>query len=54
MNAAKTLFMLFHNYQMAIDEDDIPHLKTNDTLIEQMKIFRAHNKGIHELEFSFL
>ena len=26
LNTAKTKFMLFHNYQKTINEDDIPHL----------------------------
>ena len=34
LNAAKTKFMLFHNYQKFINEDDIPHLTINDTVIE--------------------
>ena len=34
LNAAKTKFMLFHNYQKCINEDDIPHLTINDTVID--------------------
>ena len=57
LNAAKTKFMLFHNYQKIINEDDIPHLTINDTVIERVtefNFFRANNKRIHELELSFL
>ena len=49
--------MLFHNYQKIINEDDIPHLTINDTVIEhvtELIFFRANNKRIHELELSFL
>ena len=57
LNAAKTKFMLFHYYQKCINEDDIPHLTINDTVIERVtefNFFRANNKRIHELELSFL
>ena len=30
------LAVLFHNYQKTIDEDDIPHLIINDTIIERV------------------
>ena len=33
LNAAKTTFMLFHDYQKIMNEDDIPHLTINDTVI---------------------
>ena len=36
MNTAKTKFMLFHNYQKTINEDDIPHLIMNNTITERM------------------
>ena len=36
LNTAKTKFMLFHNYQTIINEDDIPHLTINDTIIERV------------------
>ena len=55
LNTAKTKFMLFHNYKKTINEDDIPHLTINDTIIERVTEFNflgAHNKRIHELEFS--
>ena len=39
LNYAKTKFMLFHNYQKTINEDDIPHLTINDTIIEQVTEF---------------
>ena len=55
LNTAQTKFMLFHNYQKTIDEDDIPHLTINDTIIGRVREFNfggAHNKRIHELEFS--
>ena len=56
LNIAKTKFMLFHNYQKTINEDDIPHLTINDTIIERVTEFNfgAHNKRIHELEFSYI
>ena len=47
--------MLYYNYQKTIDEDDIPHLTINDTIIVtewQNSIFGAHNKRIHKLELS--
>ena len=55
-NAAKTKFMLFHNYQKYISEDDIPHLTINYTVITRVTelTFRVNNKRIHELELSFL
>ena len=55
LNTANTEFMLFHNYQKTINEDDIPHLTINDTIIERVtefNFFGAHNERIHELEFS--
>ena len=33
---AKTKFTLFHNYQKTINEDDIPHLTINDTILERV------------------
>ena len=39
LNAAKTKFMLFHNYQKCINEADIPHLTINDTVIERVTEF---------------
>ena len=39
LNAAKTKFMLFHNYQKIINENDIPHLTINNTVIERMTEF---------------
>ena len=39
LNAAKTNFMLFHNYQKIINEYDIPHLTINDTVIERVTEF---------------
>ena len=55
LNTAKIKFMLFHSYQKTINEDDIPHLTINDTIIQRATEFNflgAHNKRIHELEFS--
>ena len=39
LNTAKTKFMLFHNYKKTINEDDIPHLTINDTIIERVTEF---------------
>ena len=39
LNTANTEFMLFHNYQKTINEDDIPHLTINDTIIERVTEF---------------
>ena len=39
LNTAKTKLMLFHNYQKAINEDDMPHLTINDTAIERVTVF---------------
>ena len=36
LNTAKIKFMLFHNYQKTINEDDIPHLTMNETIIERV------------------
>ena len=54
LNTAKIKFMLFHNYQKTVNEDDIPHLIINDTIIERVTEFNfwAHNKRIHDLELS--
>ena len=48
LNAAKTKFMLFHNYQKIINEDDIPHLTINDTLIERVTEFNFLGLTINE------
>ena len=48
LNTAKTKFMLFHNYQKTIDEDDIPHLTINDTIIERMTEFNFLGLTINE------
>ena len=39
LNTAKTKFILFQNYQKTINEDDIPHLTINDTIIERVTVF---------------
>ena len=39
LNTAKTKFMLFHNYQKTINEDDIPQLTINNTIIERVTEF---------------
>ena len=39
LNAAKTKFMQFHNYQKFIHEDDIPHMTINDAVIERVTEF---------------
>ena len=48
LNAAKTKFMLFHNYQKIINEDDIPHLTINDTVIERVTEFNFLGLTINE------
>ena len=48
LNAAKTKFMLFHNYQKCINEDDIPHLTINDTVIERVTEFNFLGLTINE------
>ena len=48
LNAAKTKFMLFHNYQNIINEDDIPHLTINDTVIERVTEFNFLGLTINE------
>ena len=39
LNTANTKFILFHNYQKTVDEDDTPHLTINDTIIERVTEF---------------
>ena len=39
LNTAKTKFMLFHDYQKTINEDDIPHLIIKYTMIERVTEF---------------
>ena len=41
--------MLFHNYQKFINEDDIPHLTINDTVIERVTEFNFLGLTINEL-----
>ena len=48
LNAAKTKFMPFHNYQKIINEDDIPHLTINDTVIERVTEFNFLGLTINE------
>ena len=48
LNTAITKFMLFHNYQKTIDEDDIPHLTINDTIIERVTEFIFFGLTINE------
>ena len=48
LNAAKTKCMLFHNYQKIINEDDIPHLTINDTVIERVTEFNFLGLTINE------
>ena len=48
LNTAKTKFMLFHNYQKTINEDDIPHLTMNDTIIERVTEFDISHNGCNE------
>ena len=48
LNAAKTKFMLFHNYQKNINEDDIPHLTINYTVIERVTEFNFLGLTINE------
>ena len=48
LNATKTKFMLFHDYQKIINEDDIPHLTINDTVIERVTEFNFLGLTINE------
>ena len=48
LNTAKTEFMLFHNYQNAFNEDDIPHLTINDIIIERVTEFNFWGHTINE------
>ena len=40
--------MLFHNYKKSINEDDIPHLTINDTIIELVTEFNFGGPTINE------
>ena len=48
LNTAKTEFMLFKNYQKTINEDDIPHLTVNDTIIKSVTEFILGGLTINE------
>ena len=48
LNTAKTKFMLFHNYQKTINENDIPQLTKNDTKIETVTEFNFRGLIINE------
>ena len=48
LNPAKTKFMLFHNYQKTINEDDIPHLIINNTITERVTEFNFWGLTINE------
>ena len=39
LNANKTKFMIFHNYQKVMTDSDIPQLEINNTLIERVTEF---------------
>ena len=39
LNSKKTKFMIFHNRQFVINDDEIPVLKINNTCIEQVEEF---------------
>ena len=48
LNTAKTKFMLFHNHQKTINEDNIPHLTINDAIIERVTEFNFFGLTINE------
>ena len=48
LNASKTKFMIFHNYQTIISENDIPRLEINNIPIERVKEFNFLGLTINE------
>ena len=48
LNASKTKFMVFHNYQRTLTENDIPQLMTNNTIIEKVNEFNFLGLTINE------
>ena len=48
LNASKTKFMVFHNYQKIMCDDDIPKLIINDSVIERVREFNFLGLTINE------
>ena len=48
LNVEKTKFMIFHNYQRVIANEDIPDLKINDEYIERVSCFNSLGLTINE------
>ena len=48
LNAEKTKYMIFHNYQKVIAENDIPHLTLNGSVIERVTQFNFLGLTINE------
>ena len=48
LNASKTKFMVFHNYQRTLAENDIPQLMINNTIIEKVNEFNFLGLTINE------
>ena len=49
LNANKTKFMIFHNYQRVMTDSDIPQLEINNTAIERVTEFNFLGITINEL-----
>ena len=47
-NVEKTKYMIFHNYQRVIANEDIPDLQINDKKIEQVSCFNFLGLTINE------
>ena len=48
LNSSKTKFMVFHNYQKIMCDDDIPKLIINDSVIERVREFSFLGLTINE------
>ena len=48
LNASKTKFMVFHNYQLQLTENDIPQLMINNTIIKKVNEFNFLGLTINE------
>ena len=48
LNVDKTKYMIFHNYQRVIANEDIPDLQINDKMIERVSCFNFLGLTIHE------
>ena len=48
LNASKAKFMVFHNYQRTLAENDIPQLMINNTIIEKVNEFNFLGLTINE------